>query len=73
MSGRLIILPKKSWHVWRQDNLERVIRDERLAAEAKEKEDIKERDAETEKRIELISKRKRQDNAGTRKVIEEKK
>lgn len=34
MSGRLIILSKKTWHPWRQDNQERVMRDERLHREA---------------------------------------
>jgi len=33
MSGRLIILPHKTWNVWRRDNVERVRRDERLHAE----------------------------------------
>lgn len=33
MSGRLIILPKKSWHPGKRENIEKVLRDERLAEE----------------------------------------
>ena len=33
MSGRLIILPKKSWHVGKRENIEKVLRDERIAGE----------------------------------------
>ncbi len=33
-SGRLIILPKKRWNVWNQDNVERCLKDEREAREA---------------------------------------
>jgi hypothetical protein len=58
MSGRLIILPKKSWHVWRRDNIERVKRDERLAAEAEEALEQKQRDIEQELRIETLKKRR---------------
>ena len=33
MSGRLVILRHKSWHVWNGDNQEKVLRDERLNRE----------------------------------------
>lgn len=33
MSGRLVILPHKSWNVWNQDNVEKVLRDERIRDE----------------------------------------
>lgn len=36
MSGRLVILRHKSWHVWNQDNQEKVLRDERLHRESEE-------------------------------------
>jgi hypothetical protein len=39
MSGRLIILPKKSYCPWNKSNVERVLRDERQHAEAQEREE----------------------------------
>lgn len=36
MSGRLVILRHKSWHVWNQDNQEKVLRDERIQKEQEE-------------------------------------
>ena len=38
MSGRLTILPKKTYCPWKQENIERVLRDERLERERIEKE-----------------------------------
>ena len=43
MSGRLVILPHKSWNVWNQDNREKVARDERLHKEAEDAKIEKER------------------------------
>ena len=37
MSGRLVISRHKSWHVWNQDNQEKVLRDERIHREKMEK------------------------------------
>ena len=37
MSGRLIILPKKSYNPWKPENVERVLRDERLERERKQR------------------------------------
>ena len=39
MSGRLTILPKKSYCPWKPENVERVLRDERLERERLEKEE----------------------------------
>lgn len=36
MSGKLKILPHKRWNVWNRDNVEKVLRDERVAGEAAE-------------------------------------
>ena len=60
MSGRLIILPKKNYCPWNPQNLERVLRDERL-----EKERIERQTQQEEKRIkeEKIRNKKFQKNA----------
>ncbi len=64
MSGRLIISSKKSWHVWRADNVERVEKDEALAAEAKTEEDKRARVADGEARLALLRKRAHQLRGG---------
>ena len=38
MSGRLVILPKKTYCPWKRENVERVLRDERLDREVRENE-----------------------------------
>jgi hypothetical protein len=57
MSGRLIISRHKSWHVWNADNVDRVERDEALAAESKADEDKRARVAEGEVRLQILRKR----------------
>lgn len=59
MSGRLIILPHKSWHVWNKDNLARVEKDEALNEEKRRLEGEKVQKAEGEARLSLLKKRAR--------------
>jgi len=54
MSGRLVILPHKSWNVWNQDNREKVARDERLHREAEEAKAQKEKELLQEHNIEHL-------------------
>jgi hypothetical protein len=54
MSGRLVILPHKSWNVWNQDNREKVMRDERLHREAEEAKVEKEKKLLQEQNLELL-------------------
>lgn len=51
MSGRLIILPKKSYCPWKPENVERVLRDERLERERLEREEKELRQQESKQRL----------------------
>lgn len=71
MSGRLIILPKKSYNPWKPENVERVLRDERLERERQAQLEDADRKKQSEDRVELLKKRKRDggsndDGAGSR-------
>lgn len=55
MSGRLVILRHKRWNVWNQDNVERVLRDERLESERLERERQRERRAEQDARYAALT------------------
>ncbi len=54
MSGRLVILRHKSWHVWNADNREKVMRDEREHAEEVEADRHKRQRLEQERNLELL-------------------
>ena len=54
MSGRLVILPHKSWNVWNQDNREKVARDERLNREELEGKERKEKECVQERNLEQL-------------------
>lgn len=54
MSGRLVILPHKSWNVWNQDNREKVLRDERLHREAEEAKAAREKQLQQEQNLEQL-------------------
>jgi hypothetical protein len=51
MSGRLIILPKKAYCPWKPENVERVLKDERVERERLEKEEKEQRQQESKQRL----------------------
>ena len=57
MSGRLIILPKKTYTPWNPQNLERVMRDERLHKERVEREEEERQKRENIERIRMMKER----------------
>ncbi|CAH0480064.1 unnamed protein product [Peronospora belbahrii] len=52
--GGLRILPHKKWHVWRRENIERVLKDERENEEKKQDLEVKERRLAQEKRAQQL-------------------
>jgi hypothetical protein len=55
MSGRLVILRHKKWNVWNQDNVEKVLKDERLAREEEEEKLKNEKTRLQEKNFEVLT------------------
>jgi hypothetical protein len=54
MSGNLKILPHKSWHVWKRENVEKVCKDEREFKEENEAKLLKQKCLTQEKNLELL-------------------
>ena len=63
MSGRLIILPKKSYNPWRPENIERVLRDERLERERQAQLDEADEKKRSEDRVQLLRTKRRKSGA----------
>ena len=55
--GGLRILPNKTWHVWKRENIEKVERDERLHAEEQKTKEANEAKAQAQLRLEKLRKR----------------
>jgi hypothetical protein len=68
MSGRLIILPKKSYCPWKPENVERVLRDERLDQERRDKEQEQMRQEESRARMRAFKKDPEQQNEQQRHI-----
>lgn len=66
MSGRLIILPKKSYTPWNPQNIERVMRDERIEREQNEREERKKK----LNRVKLMKENKKKDDGYDDNIIE---
>jgi hypothetical protein len=62
MSGRLVILPHKSWNVWNRDNREKVQRDERLHREAGEAQAEREKEITQERNVALLRAEQREED-----------
>mmetsp|Transcript_222 Transcript_222/g.265 ORF Transcript_222/g.265 Transcript_222/m.265 type:complete len:281 (+) Transcript_222:93-935(+) len=81
MSGRLILLPHKTWNVWNREAIAKVRNDEKANEEELEKANEKKLKVESEARIEILRKRSRKkvhfadgegDDDGTHKQVDEK-
>ncbi|KAJ1421915.1 hypothetical protein B484DRAFT_452575 [Ochromonadaceae sp. CCMP2298] len=64
MSGRLIILPHKSWNVWNRDNREKVARDERLHREDLEAKLEKEKALQQERNLAVLRAEQEEEGGG---------
>ena len=62
--GGLNILPKKSWNVWNHDNIEKVRRDEAQHAAEQEAVQRRQRQVDSEYRVEELQRRKRRVERG---------
>lgn len=65
MSGRLVILPKKTYTPWNPQNVERVMKDERLHKERVEREEEERRKRASMERIRMMKERMRNTSSGT--------
>jgi hypothetical protein len=71
MSGRLVILPHKSWNVWNQDNREKVARDERLHREKNESIEAKQKELLQEQNLQQLISRTTEEHSNSTVAINE--